>query len=318
MTPAGVLVGKALDSKTGKPIRNFVVQITFSPKRRPDEPSPGLRSDLLNPGQSFQSAEGRFKVENLVVDMPLQVTVVAEGYERQVNQRMVVARPSEAQEEEFRLESIDPTSLQKLRGRMVDPEAKPIAGVQLRLIAAGPRKGERRDSYPFNWTMITTGQIAQDSQVKRFLKATTDRKGEFAFDRVPKGMEMELAWWGKGVAPGRLDHIEKLDRKEEDLVELVLPPPAKVIGTIDRNFYGKAGRIRISSQAGSIDFDDIELKPGQTEYEFVDLPPGAYVVTLTTAYERIPGSNGSMTNRDLTSIKVTLPIGGIERVDFKD
>ncbi len=80
MVPAGVIVGKLLDAKTDRPIRAFNVRIQFSPKRQPGEPSNGLWSNLVDPGQNYQSDEGRFQLGNLVVGMPLQVTASAIGY----------------------------------------------------------------------------------------------------------------------------------------------------------------------------------------------------------------------------------------------
>jgi beta-lactamase regulating signal transducer with metallopeptidase domain len=317
MTSAGVILGRAVDAKTGKPIKNFVVQITFSPKRQPGDPSGGLASDLVSPGQSFQSAEGLFKLNNLIVDMPLQVTVSAEGYEKQVADLVRAAHPADAQDEELRLEPIDPATLQVIRGRMVDSEGKAIAGAQLRLIVAGPRDPGPRHGFPFNWTMITTGQIAQQGRVRRFLATTTDAKGQFLFERVPRGLEIELVWWGKGVAAGRADHLEALEREDDELLEVITQAPARVVGAIDRKLHPEAGRIRVANELGAIDYDDLELKPGQVDYEFGDLRPGTYLVSLESTYERVPGSNGGLTSRTLASDKVTIEPGETARVDFK-
>jgi hypothetical protein len=318
MTPAGVILGRAVDARTGKPIRKFVVQITFSPDRQPGDPSVGLRSDLINPGQSFQSAEGLFKLKDLVVDMPLQVTVLAEGYEKHAVNRVLVARPADAPVEELRLEPIDPATVRAIRGRMVDPAGKPIAGVQLRLIVAGPRDPGPRHAFPFNWTMITTGQLAQQGRVRRFLEATSDAEGRFHFERVPDGQEIELAWWGKGMAPGRADHLEAVERKEDELLEVLTQAPARLVGTIDRKLHPEAARIRVNAENAVFDYDDLELKPGRSDYEFADLAPGTYLVTLATAFERVPGTDGGLTSRSLASAKVTIEPGGTARVDFKE
>jgi hypothetical protein len=318
MTPAGVILGRAVDAVTGKPIGKFVVRITFSPERQPGDPSAGLSSDLVNPGQSFQSAEGLFKLKDLVVDMPLQVTVLAEGYEKHAVNRVVVARPTDAAVEEMRLEPTDPATLRAIRGRMVDPTGRPIAGAQIRLIVAGARNPGPRHAYPFNWTMITSGQLAQDARVRRFLEATSDAEGRFLFERVPDGQEIELAWWGKGVAPGRADHLELVERKEDQPLEVLTEAPARVVGAIDRKLHPEAGRVRVSAEDAAIDYADLEVKPGRADYEFTDLAPGTYIVTLSTAYERVPGTSGGLTSRPLASAKVTIEAGGAARVDFKE
>ena len=91
MVPSGLILGKVVDGTTGRPIRAFNVQITFSPQYRPGEPSSGLPSILVDPGQAYQSDEGRFKIGELVAGMPLQVMVTAQGYERGVRERVVAA-----------------------------------------------------------------------------------------------------------------------------------------------------------------------------------------------------------------------------------
>ncbi len=164
MIPAGVIVGKVLDAKTGKPVRTFHVGITFSPTRQPGDPSAGLRGDLVNPGQTYQSSEGRFKLGELVVGMPLQVMVSAEGYERHVTERVVAGRSDEPRIDEFALDPIDPANLRAYRGRLVNNEGKPIGGAALRLIAARDRDPDSRGKFPFNWQMIRSGQLAQSAK----------------------------------------------------------------------------------------------------------------------------------------------------------
>ena len=251
MVPAGAGPGRAVDARTGKPIRAFNVQIGHSPRRQPDDPSGGIRSDLINPGQVFQSDEGRFKVGDLILGMPIQVTVSAEGYERRAIERVVAARPDEAKAEEFRLDAIDPASLRTYRGRLRDAGGKPVVGAQVRLIAARDREPDRRVDFPFNWTMIRSGQIAQQPKVVRFLEAATDARGIFQFTGIPRDTEVELAFWGKGIAPGRADHLEQIAENKEGWFDITLPAPARIVGAIDRRAYSTPRRIQLSGLSAS-------------------------------------------------------------------
>ena len=144
MSPAGVIAGKVLDAATGRPLAQFLVQITFSPDRRPGDPQATMRSDLITPGQTFQSPEGAFQITDLVLGLPLQVMVSADGYERAVATRVEAGPPGTVPAEEFRLEPIDPKTLVSYDGRLVDAAGKPVVGAQVRLV--GSRERPRREA----------------------------------------------------------------------------------------------------------------------------------------------------------------------------
>ena len=165
--------------------------------------------------------------------------------------------------------------------------------------------------------MMRTGQAAQDARVTRFHEAVTDAQGRFDFPDVPRGMEVELVYWGKGVVPGRADHLEALDRRPGESLEIAMPEAGKVAGTIDRKTYPNAGKVRISDQDGATDYEDVDLKPDQADYEIGDLAPGTYTITLSSRYERSTVIPNGLSSKTLESRTITVPAGGTERVDFK-
>ena len=245
----------------------------------------------------------------MVVGMPVRVLVSAEGYERRVSDRVVAALRSEAVAEAFRLDPLDPSKLRPYRGRLKDSTGKPVVGAQVRLIAARDRDPDQRAGFPFNWTMIKTGQLAQQPNVVRFFGSFTDAKGLFQFSSVPKGIEVELAWWGKGIAPGRADHLERVAVDRDGWLDISLPAPARIVGIVDRKSFTTAGRIQVSPGGGFIDNTDVELKPDQAEFAIDDLAPGEYTVSLTTSFERLPNTPGGLTTRTLATKKLTVSAG---------
>jgi hypothetical protein len=315
MITSGVVLGKVIDAATEKPIASFNVRITFSPKRQPNEPSPGLRSDLIDPGQAFQAQDGTFRLRDLVVGMPLQVMVDAEGYERGIVERAVVERPDEAEAIEFRLAAIDTALLHTYRGKLLNAKGKPVAGAQLRLIVARDRAPQRRQ-FPFNWEMIRSGQIRQMAQIVRFLEGKTDREGRFEFPRVPHDAEVELAWWGEKIASGRSDHLELLADEDREQIEIRLPKPARIVVTIDREAYPHAGYLSIVSNDLTTEGRNLELKRDQTSVEIDDLEPGRYAIFLATPFERVPGQGAGLTNKQLASTKIDLEEGQTQEVEF--
>lgn len=322
MVAAGAIVGKVVDAKSGKPVRKFKVQVTFSPKAQQGEPSAGLWSDLSDPGQSYDSPEGHFKISGLVFGMPLQVMVSADGYERAVNERVVTVRGDSGEAQEFSLEPADPAGLVNFRGRLLKANGEPAVGAQLRLIAARNRDPNQRWAFPFNWDMIETRQIALNSKVVRFIEAATDAKGQFNFTGVPKNAEVELVWSGKGIAPGRADHLEQADANERGALDLTIPSPARIIVTIDRKQFPSVGQIQVSHASGAFGSVslDVNPKPDQAVFEVGDLAQGEYQIHLMSRYERAggpAGDGGGLTSQTLGTRNVTVRPGRTARVEFK-
>jgi protocatechuate 3,4-dioxygenase beta subunit len=315
MIPSGAIPGRVIDQVTGKPVRNMNVQIMFTPKPHPGDPQATISSDWIKPGQAFQSETGQFKLANLMTGMALQVMVESEGYERTVIERLVVVRGDKAEEIEFKMRPIDPATLRKYRGRLVDSNGAPVVGVQLRLFASRDRNPNQRSQFPFNWQMIESGQMSQHPNVLRYLSGTTDREGRFEFSGIPRDAEAELAWWGDNVVCGRVDHLEALD--EKNLLAITLPAPARVTGTIDLKQFAKARQVEVSPHEQGLDRRLlVNLRPGQKEFEMGNLSPGKYTVSLISELERLPDGRG-LTNKRLSSVTVEVQAGEVKEVDFE-
>jgi len=314
MVPAGAIQGQVVDAKTGRPVRSFNVRITFSPNLKPDEPSAGLPALLSDPGQTFQSDEGKFQITNLLLGMPLQVMVDSDGYEREVCERIVANRADQAKLVEFRLASVNPASLSSYSGRFRDAQGKPVAGAVLRLIATRGRKPRMRTDFPFNWEMIRSGQLGQQSVAVRFLEAKSDREGRFEFHGIPNDCEVELAWWGKAIVSGRIDHLELFNRRTAIDVELSVP--GRIKARVDRAKFPMVGTIRIHSDNGANESRHLTLKPEQSAFEVGDLAAGRYIVQVMSPYERVPGRPGAVTSKLLADKTVDVEAGETLDIEF--
>src|SRR5690606_28747161 len=120
--------------------------------------------------------------------------------------RRVVAKAApKAERVEFSLQAIDKSQLKTYAGKLVDDAGHGIAGVEMRLIMSDRiRDGRGDDQFPFNWTMIRTGQLADQADAKQFLTAVTDTQGNFEFRDVLPAPDVELVYWGQGVSQTRL------------------------------------------------------------------------------------------------------------------
>lgn len=316
LSPQGVIRGNVVDARTGAAVRSFRVSLNFSPHQLAGDVRGTILTDLVDPGQQYQSDEGLFEVNGLLLRMPLQVSVDAEGYERCVNERVECRAPDESRTIEFRMVAEDPAKFVSYRGKLLDAHGEPIAGAQLRLIVATTRDSRDRDRFPFNWTMIENGQLARQSGVRRFLQAATGEDGTFHFERVPGDFDTELVWWGKDIAPGRRPGLETLGQPERDAIEIVLEPSAHIIGKIDRAAFPDATRVSLRPVSrGVMDSKTATLKQGQETFEFSGLPAGAYTINLMGPAKSV-GSRGGVRFEPLGTVKVDLEPGDVKRVEF--
>jgi RNA polymerase sigma factor (sigma-70 family) len=308
----GMIKGRVVDAATGKPLKRFTVSITFSPDSQPGEPSGGLPASLGSPGEEFVPADGQFVLKGLIAGMPLQLTVAAPGYRRQVLRRVVAETAGAAAPVDLRLSPEDPAKLLTLRGKLVNHKGLPVVGADLRLIAATDRPMQR-DHFPFNWTMIESGQIEQVASVVQVQRLTTGADGTFLFQKVPGDVELELVYWGKGIPPARLDHLEGLSEKERGNLEIKALAPARIVGTIDRKTFPEFNSIQLSSNSR---FYYAKVAADGKSFTFEDLPPGTYEVQVYGPAVRQPNDPGAFQTPLIGRRSVTIDEGGEEKVEM--
>jgi len=102
--------------------------------------------------------------------------------------RILAKAKHEADEIVFPMLPIDESKLIAIRGRIVDDHGKPVAGAEMRLIAADKLGGEGRprnfiawNEYPYNWQMIQSGQVNSIEGVSQVSSTVSDKDGAFAF-----------------------------------------------------------------------------------------------------------------------------------------
>ncbi|WP_337177115.1 M56 family metallopeptidase [Paludisphaera sp.] len=312
MVPAGVILGRAVDG-SGQPLRAFRVRITHSPLRGRDEPSPGLWSTLVEPGQEFRSDDGRFRLGDLPVGAPLLVRVSALGHEDATAERVVVARPGEASEGVYRLAAIDPASVRSYAGRLLRADGKPAAGAELRLVASRPpgEAGRAR----FNWDVFA--RLDLDPSIARYAEAVADAEGRFRFSGFPRDASVSLYWRGEGIPPGSSERLDRLDDAAAGALDVTLDPPARVVVSVDRAKRPRFDELRISprrpegpTRTASPTPDDPSL------FELDDLAAGEQDLYLMGPLEPLPSTPGAFTRRTLDTRRVVLKAGETLRIEI--
>ena len=266
----GRIRGIVFDEATGKLVTPFRVRYTFSPDRNPEDPSGTLSA---GDGEIFSNSDATFELGNLIQGMPLQVTVEAEGYRREVKRRVIARPAATATANEFRLKPILAGETKVVAGQLTDAQGAPVVGAQIRLIVTVKKIPFPRTQYPFNWQMIQIGQIEGQAMVSQFLSASTNAKGRFKFEQVQPGAEILLAYWGDGISQSRVHSIEKLSAERRENMEIKTVAAGKVTGSIDREQRPIVSRISLSgghsSHSAKVSFDG-------RKFEIKNVPPGTY------------------------------------------
>ena len=324
MADAGLIRGKAVDGETGKPVSKFRAYYTWSRVTFADDPPKGSMSMASYRGDLFSNANGEFEFDGFRKGLPLEVTIEAEGYKKYVVDRLVAEADGIARAPTFKLEKIDPETVQAISGRIVDALDKGIAGVEVRLICSDER-AERdpkinrhardRNQFPYNWTMIFNGQIAEDNRVMQFLETTTDAEGKFSFSNVQSAEDIELVLWSDTVVRARKPGIEKLTRAERQSLTIRADQSGTVRGSIDVEASRYASP---QIQIGDVTYDGEILDGGKT-FEIRGVPPGEYEVLISGDPQplKIPGQedNGAFTTSIIKRIPVVVKAGEVARAD---
>ncbi|TWT85470.1 Regulatory protein BlaR1 [Posidoniimonas polymericola] len=309
----GVLSGQAIDDQSGEPVTPITVHITFSPDRTKEDPGSSLTgARATGEGERFATADGAFRFGDLVRGMPLQVTVKAEGYHHEVMRRLVAAKEEDAAPVTFRMRRIDPAEQLRVAGRLVDQDQAPRAGVDLWLIVSKERPS-RRDDFPFNWEMIESGGLAEYADCQQFLSATTDAKGEFVFEQVTRGNEMEIAYSGAGVARGRFAGVDKLT--SDALTSIVVPviEGGVVHAQVDPEAYPTADAVILMGKDGAY---YPKHDGASRSYRADGLPPGEYEIQLYGRLPRNAASPSELETRVLERKKIRVRSGETTEVKF--
>jgi len=309
----GMIKGRVIDKVTGKPVPRVNVSITFTPDRQPGDPDGGsILTHRTNPGEVFNSPQGQFLLKELMPGMPVQVSVTAPGYRRTVLRRVLAQPASEALPVDIQLTPEDPAKLLAIKGKIVNHQGQPVAGADLRLIAATERPANRED-FPFNWQMIETNQVEQMANVLQVSRQTSKQDGSFLFENVPGDADIQLVYWAKGIPQGRMYGFEKMTAKERAEIQVKAIAPARIKGTIDRKVFAEFSSIRITAPNR---YWTAKMGADGKSFVIEDLPPGQYDVQVDGPAMRSPANANMIQTRLIGRRQVTVGEGNEERIDF--
>lgn len=312
----GIIRGRVLDAETRKPLPQFRIRLGVATDRRPDEPWAMYNSEWTNSGLTFTSERGEFLIEPLKKNAPVSLTVEQEGFERTVIDRAVAITAKEQKPVEILLKRADTTRFYTLTGQLVDHDGKPKAGAQLRLIVSTEQPTGSNDN-KYNWTLIKTEQLGDKPYCEQYLSGVTKTDGRFEFKNIVPDRYLQLAYWGPGVPTGKSLAFDDSKAGAKDDVTVQLHEPAVIRGTIDRAKFPGAASVRVSPELPGGEHLAIQLTGKQDEFEFNDVPPGTYWVSIDAKPKRfIENGNEFSTTVSLGSQRLELVAGDIKELRF--
>ena len=324
MADAGVVRGKVVDGKTGRPVSEFRAYYTWSKVTLANDPPKGSMVMASHRGNLFANADGSFEFDGFRKGLPLQVTIEAEGYKKYVVDRLVAEADGIAKPKRYRLEKTNPETALVISGQIVDALGKGIPSVEIRVICSDERaernpiinpRSKDRNKFPYNWEMIFCRQIAEDHRVLQYLETTSDAKGEFSFSKVQSAKDIEIVWWSDDVVQARKLGIEELSKAEQQSLIIAAVQSGTVRGSIDMRANPYASpQIRI----GDVRYT-AEIIDDRQAFEIRGVPAGKHEVLISGDPKplKIPGQehDGAFTTSIIKRIPVVVKVGEIVRVD---
>ncbi|HEV8004309.1 MAG TPA: carboxypeptidase regulatory-like domain-containing protein [Planctomycetaceae bacterium] len=310
---ASIVKGRVVDTVTRKPVVPYRIRIMMSHDRHPGEPAPGMLSQLVNEGLIITKSDGEFQFGDFPRGTPLRLMVTADGYQERAVDRVIALPNDQFKPLEIRILKLDPSMVRTVSGRLTNAAGKPVAGAQVRLWTA-TFAPEDRSRFPFNWTMITCGQLEQNESCRQFLTTSTDENGHYHFDGVRVAFYAEIDYWGTGIAPGRESILVPVDASQPTKFDFRAPAPARLFVEVDRHAWPKAAQIWISTDQPTLDYRTGSLKAGESKVTLDDLPAGTFNVVLQNAGRELGG--GRLQVDTLAHREVVLKAGETVTVRF--
>ena len=317
LAPRAEILGRAVDARTGRPVARFTVRVGFTPFRDDGDPPNILEvTRMVDPGLTFEAADGQFRLANLADRLPLQVTVAAPGYEATTHDRVVAVPAGLARVDEFLLVPVAADQLETYAGRLRDPGGAPLAGVQVRLIAVERFEPDDERRVRADWYSIRNGDLAGRARVARFVKAVTGPDGRFSFAAIPRFHDVTLAWWGDQVATDWLDDLGQAPPGRKADLDLTLAPPSRIVVAVDRGRHPAASMVAIRrDHDNSWGLVPSPAPLGEADLTVANLPAGRYdLELLAPAKPGEPRTRGI--GKGLATTTIHLKAGETARVDF--
>jgi protocatechuate 3,4-dioxygenase beta subunit len=261
----GAIRGRVVDP-TGKPVRNFRIQVGIPKAFKPGDPAGGYFAGYSGTGLSFTRDDGEFTISGLTAGHLHRLTVIADGFgvadvDRVESQSINRLKPAGDL-------TIALQSPYDLRVFVYREGGKPLEGARVTVIQSEGQGGG------FHWGY---SESSWDDSVTA--RASAEGWAEFPFLAFGKGTVVVRA---KGYSRAKLDWA-----KEEEEFKVFLQPESRLAGTVlDEAGHPVPGaKATLSWGSGEMMNVPIDAKDGR--YSADGLAPGKYILAVGTG--GVPG-----------------------------
>jgi RNA polymerase sigma-70 factor (ECF subfamily) len=211
---AGVLRGRVVHKESGEAVESFLVKVRGN----------HITSTRVNPGQRFNSPDGRFALDDLNVEAPYGVTIEAGDYPALTLENLLAAK--EESKEEILFEMAAGTTLQ---GIVVDAQThQPIAGASIFYCRV-------KDDFPLSW-----GRLDENSwSLNNKQRAVTPADGTFSFTEAQQPGTLFVR--ARGHCRLRLEPGERMMEPDTGRLLVALDHQSVLRGRLLMNGMPRAG-----------------------------------------------------------------------------
>lgn len=299
----GTLALYVKDDDTGKPIPRFTVQGPFEGGDRG--------------GVSVDNAEGFYRMPLVPAGQPIQVTLTAEGYTPAVFDGIIPGSEDNPKPVDLRLKK---GGTRTIAGTVTETSGHVIAGAAVTLLIHAAADREQAKFLWNDWDQL----LLKGGRYIQFLPSHTGGDGRFSFPAIPEGSAhpIDLIVVDPAHVRRRVTGIEAVAGGQSEAISIALEKPGKVAGSINRERYADAARIDLKPLEAEGESQSVPLAPGESAFEFTNVPSGGYTLEIWRGQFRIVSSSQDTGSRPVTVVRTDSPGAwpwptAIRRVQFE-
>ncbi len=271
LDPLAQIIGKVIDKESQEPIERFNIKIRHARDTRDGERFAEVEVSRSRRGADFDSDDGTFLLNELILDAPHDLECSAEGYGIKSISRIFARKAGEEEEIVFEM---TPPEWMIIAGQVKREDGSLVQDANVHLLVSDYT--DRTRSPSFHWSMVTDASYRGATRDYELVR--TDSKGAFSFRLEKIENLIDLAVTGNMIGRAHLE-LDSLSNEEKGNLVITVVEGGAIKGTLNSSIYPQSLGVTLGKEEGGI------IKAydyGSTNFAFESLPPGPYIVCVNS------------------------------------